>query len=67
MAIKARFTIGGAAVGLLCGLGYMVYIFTLGPGRPSLVEFMVHATVVGVVMGFGAAGGFLLCLLRRKK
>jgi hypothetical protein len=57
--MKKKFTIGGAGIGLACGVGIMGYVFIKGPGRPGFHELLVQFGIVAVFAVFGAILGLI--------
>ncbi len=63
--MKKKFTVGGAIIGFLYGVGIMVYAFLKGPGRPGFFELLVQFGIVAVLTASTAILGFLIGWLVR--
>ncbi|MBC7366671.1 MAG: hypothetical protein H7343_07640 [Undibacterium sp.] len=55
-----KFTIGGAVIGLSCGVGIMAYAFLKSPGRPGFFELLIQFGIVAVLTTSTALLGFLI-------
>jgi len=58
--MKKKFAIGGAGVGLMYGIGIMVYAFLKSPGRPGFLELLVQSGIVAILTSSMAITGLLL-------
>jgi hypothetical protein len=58
--MKRRFALGGTVLGLLYGVGIMLWALVKGPGAPGWAEILGELVIVSVLGLGGAIAGLLL-------
>jgi len=60
MSLQKSFTLGGLTVGLICGVGALVYAYALAPSLPGPMEMVLQIAIVAIFGAVGAALGFAI-------
>ena len=58
--MKTKFTIAGALVGALVGIGVMLVAYVKGPGHPGFYEVLVQIAMVAALAVPTALMGFVI-------